>query len=391
MGVLVQGANSTFVAEWVDGHTIASLQDEVAGWRILRHAVAYYDIADVEEVLPEGSIHDSFGPYEEHLVHWAAWHGRPDVLSLLVGLGADIDAGDIDGATPLLFAAQVGQREVFQEALALGADASRQNVGGVTLLHVAATGGDPTIIQESVALGLDVDARTRNGNTPLMRAQTTEAALALLSAGASINARNQEGWTALHNAAYRHADLVAALVSHGADVHARTTIGLTPLMAVVNAGDLEAVDVLLEAGARVNDSTLDGNSTPLALAVSHGHLDVVARLSEAGADWHFRNDLGTLLHAASKGRNTTVELLQLIVDAGVPLEATDVLGNTALHEAASRGNIAAIGFLLDEGASGAARNLLGRTPYESALAMISVYPHLQDSEELWRLHDATFE
>ena len=95
------------------------------------------------------------------------------------------------------------------------------------------------------------------------------AAALLLDRGADIEARDNEGGTALHQllyAGYVHSPpTIALLLSRGADVEARNNIGETPLlMAVVNS-DWNVVKLLLEAGADVSVKSPDG-ATPCELA-----------------------------------------------------------------------------------------------------------------------------
>ena len=41
-------------------------------------------------------------------LHWAAFHNRPEHLRQLLDRGGDVEAVDVDGRTPLHWAAQVG-------------------------------------------------------------------------------------------------------------------------------------------------------------------------------------------------------------------------------------------------------------------------------------------
>jgi ankyrin repeat protein len=77
---------------------------------------------------------------------------------------------------------------------------------------------------------------------------------ALLGKGAEVNARNAQGWTALHVAA-AGGDLavIALLLHHGADVHAQSHIGTTALDNAITRGGRKAViDLLLAHGAKRN-------------------------------------------------------------------------------------------------------------------------------------------
>jgi len=112
--------------------------------------------------------------------------------------------------------------------------------------------------------------------------------------------------------------IMGYLIACGADVHARSCTGLTPLHEAMSA---EAARLLLEHGADIS-STTDIGSTPLHLSVDAAVAEV---LVEHGADLHARNNNGqTPLHYS---RNATVAALML--DHGADLLARDNDGLTA--------------------------------------------------------------
>ena len=81
----------------------------------------------------------------------------------------------------------------------------------------------------------------------------------LLSRGANKDAVDKQGCPAVWHAADRgHCGNVRQLVLNGADVHARTRAGQTPLMCACYNGHNEVVDLLLQSGAAVNAVKAEG-------------------------------------------------------------------------------------------------------------------------------------
>jgi len=71
----------------------------------------------------------------------------------------------------------------------------------------------------------------------------------------------------------------------------RGTTGDTPLHVVCSWGDLEAVRLLLDAGAEVN-AVGDIGRTPLFCVLASGNVDIVRALIAAGADLTHRDEFG---------------------------------------------------------------------------------------------------
>jgi ankyrin repeat protein len=177
-----------------------------------------------------------------------------------------------------------------------------------------------------------------------------------------------------------------ALIARGADVNYPTRYK-TALMLAAGEGHAEVVDLLLANGAQLNTNTDEG--TALMEAVKSGRVEIVKRLLAAGADVnavHRTGDLTLLMAARQRSYRTpaaepSAELLQLLLDhtadpnatdkwgvtalmsantaakvkllvaGGANLEAKDKEGETALIKAASRGDVAVVGALLENGAN----------------------------------------
>jgi ankyrin repeat protein len=147
-----------------------------------------------------------------------------EVRRLLQG-GADVRAPQADGATALHWAAYHGDASLVLLLLEAGADVAAANRNGSTPLWLAASQGDAAVVDALLGNGADANELLPLGRRPLMlaaRSGSVAAVRALLDRGADPNAKESaRGTTALMQAADQgHADVIAVLIEHGADVAA---------------------------------------------------------------------------------------------------------------------------------------------------------------------------
>lgn len=141
----------------------------------------------------------------QQLLFEAARLGRADMVDPLVKAGADIDAYDDRGFTPLILAAYNGQLATVEALIARGANACRpdRDQGNTAQMGVAFK-GENVIAARLLKAGCDVNARNHAGQTALMMAalfnRTVQVDM-LLAAGAD---------RAIQDAAGRSASSVAA-------------------------------------------------------------------------------------------------------------------------------------------------------------------------------------
>lgn len=107
----------------------------------------------------------------QELLFEAAKLGRADLIPLLVKEGADIDAYESRGFTPLILAAYNGQAEAVDALLKAGADPCKPdaNQGNTAQMGVAFKGND-TLAARLLVEKCDVNARNKAGQTALMTA-----------------------------------------------------------------------------------------------------------------------------------------------------------------------------------------------------------------------------
>jgi len=292
-------------------------------------------------------------------------HGEPPTL------GAAVEAGDsravrqllAAGADPtrgLPAAVNRGDTELVSTLLAAGADAQ---------LVLPALGlADGRLAKLLFAIGADgapvrpvaMEAWLQGGEEAVVRsllaarADPTPALMAAVQGDEAevvfnLLASVADGEAGLDHAAEQDESVARMLLEAGADAD-----GFGLLEAAAEAGDAEAVRLLLEHGAR------RGVADALAAAVQAGApgLVVVPMLLDAGA---VPEDPDELVRFASQEGDA--ELLQrLLVDLPVAMDAQDAHGNTALHHAADGGELATCTLLLDAGARCDVPNHKGHTP-----------------------------
>lgn len=153
----------------------------------------------------------------------AAMQRDNSAVQALIQDGADVNAGQADGATALQWAAYYGDVELARVLLEADADVSIANRNGATPLWLAANHGDAAMIEVLLEGGADANEELPLNRRPLMlaaRSGVVEAVEVLLEAGADPNAaENERGTTALMQAADQgHADVMEVLISFGAEV-----------------------------------------------------------------------------------------------------------------------------------------------------------------------------
>ncbi len=137
------------------------------------------------------------------------------------------------------------------------------------------------LLAAAPALYADADD---NQERILDAAKAGEARLsAVLSTGLSVNTADNDGETALMEAAEDDsAEVVRLLLRNGANVNAADEDGVTALMRAADEGRTEVVRILIAAGADLNTRNKEGK-TALMMAEEEEHAETARVLTEAGA------------------------------------------------------------------------------------------------------------
>ena len=131
-------------------------------------------------------------------LHLAAAVDCPDIITMLVEAGMDIEIKDIKGTTSLGLAASKGHVASVAKLLRLGADLHATDDDGFEPIHLAACNGDIQVMSYLLNNGADLEARTAVGLTPLHCAilqSQTDSVDYLLQTGADIYAVTSDGYT----------------------------------------------------------------------------------------------------------------------------------------------------------------------------------------------------
>ena len=186
----------------------------------------------------------------------------PERVQEFLDLGADVNATDSDryGWPPLVAAARFSKNpEVVTLLIKAGADVNTKSEDGVTALYMAAFGNEnPEVFTVLIKAGADVNAKGRDDMTPLLVAAVSnvnpEVITLLIRAGAYVNAKTDEGGlTPLHFAATfnENPEILTLLIKAGADVNAKDNYGKTPLDSASDWNKPRNAEVLRAAGGKL--------------------------------------------------------------------------------------------------------------------------------------------
>ena len=193
------------------------------------------DLAEVQRFLQDGQV-DVKDADGRTALHWACVHGNPGLCRLFLDRGADADAQDDGGWTPIMISIAAKHQAASEMLLAVPVNVSVVNRGGQTLLH-------PACIKQllwAVDALLDSDAgrklvriKDRQGQLPLHRAAAVGSLAIvkrLIASGSPMSTTDAGGWTPMHHAcAEGHGDVAAYLIDQGADADKLDADGKTPI------------------------------------------------------------------------------------------------------------------------------------------------------------------
>ncbi|KAM0433542.1 hypothetical protein ACHAPT_004422 [Fusarium lateritium] len=249
-----------------------------------------------------------------------------------------INAKDKDGKTALHIAAERGLRRAGIKLLSAGARVGVQDKERNQPLHYACSSGNLWFAKELLAKKANIEARGQWRATPLIvacRQGHADVAELLLNENAKTRVFSSERESPLYTAAQNgHAGAVKHMLDRDPELldEAETGVGWTPLHGAVYNNHREVVEMLLEAGSRLDSRDNDG-WTPLMTAVRQQHEGMIEML-----------------------------LCPRSEDEDIQLEARDHIDFTPLGVASMQGFVAGARLLIDAGADCTALSSDAKTP-----------------------------
>jgi ankyrin repeat protein len=288
------------------------------------------------------------------------------------------------GLAPIHLAARQGYMETVQAVIKAGADVNQLTAGDKSSpLLIATINGHFDVATFLLDRGADPNLASENGATPLYGALNVEWAPKSLypQPRAHLNQKTT------------YLELVAALLDKGANPNARLRkkvwysgysfdlsgvdeIGATPFWRAAYASDVAAMRLLVARGADPDIPTMKGAGRPRVADVDRDVQDVstkppvpvggpgVPPIVAAAGSGYGEGFAANSHRFAPTGMLAAIKYL--VEELGADVNAADHEGNTALHNAAARGDVEMIQYLVSKGANVKAVNREGKTTADMA-------------------------
>ncbi|XP_038071832.1 inversin-like [Patiria miniata] len=343
-------------------------------------------------------------------LHWSSSYGNEEAVKLLIKHNSNIGIPDVDGKTPLHWAASAGHDVSAVNTVQLILDTEPsvitwQDYEGRTALHLAVAQGNETIAQQLInfqtsLVKCNVSVLDNMFRTPLHWAAVlghTHIVELLLDAGANVTSSDANGATPLHYAAQNnHADTVAAFLSREGITDEPDLEGRTALMWAAGKGADEVIVRMVEISQPDINATDKTGATALHAAAMCGHPSTIQVLLELGANVNMldQSKHTPLFRAAEMGHTLVAKAL---VQGGAHVDILDQEGRSPLHWAALGGHTCICSILISEDVDPNIQDFSGRTPLQCAsyggftnsislLLDKEADPNSQDIEGMTALH-----
>ncbi len=323
-------------------------------------AVTGNDVAKVRNLLSRNADPNARG------VDWslapvlgtASRKGYIEIVRLLLEAGANLEAGNAKGSTPLLLAAENDRGEIIRYLLEKGARVDGPAGDSSSPLKTAAGLGNESAVRALLDGGADINSQKDGSLTPLMAACVmgkVDTVRTLLYLGANVHVRLAENETALmysaQNTATGNLIIVKMLVNAGADVSVKAGDGKF-IHEIAAENKLLDVDNYLR-GIYNRDSELYNAANGASFEDPNAWSEMRAALDK-GANGRFSDErLGNataLMRLENAHENFDETIVQRVI-AVSDINAQSKDGRTVLMRAAEYRNEKLVALLLKNGAS----------------------------------------
>lgn len=261
------------------------------GYTALFYAARGERIEAMEVLLDAGAENEHVDKQGNTVLHEVVTTMNTSAARLLLKRGADANHVSANGATPLRQAIQANSLEMTRTLLENGACVDSEAPDGTFPLHMAVKFGQLAMVELLCAFGAHVDTLGSTRIPPIFYTifgNKADIAQYLLDSSAKTFWKTT---TIFHAAAeFRSPSLMKVFLSHAsksktgilAKVNQVDDIGKVPLHIAAEKGDIEMVQILVEAGAAIDveDKFL---RTPLHYAIANKKEDVKDFLLSRGA------------------------------------------------------------------------------------------------------------
>ena len=175
-------------------------------------------------------------------------------------------------------------------------------------LHDAASAGDVGQVAALLSQGADIDARSERGETPLI--------LAILAG---------------------HDEVAELLIEEGAAFDGRNVGGFTPLHGAAYAGDTALAEFLIAKGADIHDAQNKASVTPLFVAAEEDHKAVAELLIARGAEIEVKERHGYTILTRTTFKEHE-DMIALLKSHGAECQPPEVMGEASHRTCMGVGN-----------------------------------------------------
>uniref|UniRef100_A0A8C8LP26 E3 ubiquitin-protein ligase MIB2 n=1 Tax=Oncorhynchus tshawytscha TaxID=74940 RepID=A0A8C8LP26_ONCTS len=300
----------------------------------------------------------------------AAHQGHMEVVLALLQANSSIEVKDEDGDTALHYTAFGNQAEIARLLLSKGAKVNLLNNSMCTALHIAVNKGFTDVVRVLSEHSADINLQDSYGDTPLHDAIAKDfrniIEILVVVPNIDFTQQNHRGFNLLHHAALKGNKLatekILARARQLVDVKKEDGFSALHLASLNNHRDV--AEILVKEGRCDVNIRNNRNQTPLQLAVTQGHGDLVQLLVVEGADVNVEDEDGdTAMHVAlSRPQLANATLNPSVQNKflfSMTLSSSGLMGNTELSVGAA---IAC--FLAQEGANINYANHKGKSPLD---------------------------